>query len=292
MLPAWMWISIAAIAAAILWIINQMKAPKYQDLFLREGIGKIKGWLPVMLDLLKPLQSTLDTHPLLVTIRQAQLQLYGPVHAYNRFRLFMAELALMLAAGLIFGCVLAAAADGTMMNMLTGSVLGAVLLLVRVKDILGRAERRRQDLQMELPELLSKVTLLVQAGETVQKALQTCLLRNTGKLKQDHPLYRELEHLMKDVQHGHAFAHALEQFAKRCSVQEVSMFATTLLLNQRKGGSSFVLAMEELGRQLWEKRKSVARIRGEEASTKLIFPVMLMFLVVLMVVGGPAFMMM
>lgn len=292
MLPAWMWVSIAVIATAAIWIMNHVKAPKYLQLFQREGIGKIRVWLPLMLDLIKPLQPTLDTESLLVSIRQAQLQLYGPVHAYNRFRIFIAELVLMLTAGLIFGCVLAAVADGTVTNMLTGSVFGVVLMLVRVKDTLDRAERRREDLQMELPELLSKVTLLVQAGETVQKALQTCLQRNVGKLKQDHPLYRELERVMKDVQHGHAFAHALEQFAKRCSVQEVSMFATTLLLNQRKGGSSFVLAMQELSRQLWEKRKQVARIRGEEASTKLIIPVMLMFLVVLMVVGGPAFLMM
>lgn len=70
------------------------------------------------------------------------------------------------------------------------------------------------------------------------------------------------------------------------------MFVTAVLINQRRGGDTFVLAMQDVGRQLWEKRKAVARRRGEEASTKLVFPMMLMFLVILAVVGAPALLMM
>ncbi|MGZ9583591.1 type II secretion system F family protein [Paenibacillus marinisediminis] len=290
MLPTWLWLLQAAGGAAAIWLVNRFKAELHLDLMNKENVGKLKPWLPAFLELLKPYQQTFDTHPLLMPVRQALLQLHGPAHAYNRFRLFMAELAFMLAAGVLFGFIWAAVTEGTAVNMLTGSLLGIVLALARVKETIGRAEKRKQDMQLELPELLSKLTLLVQAGETVQKALQTCLQRKAEQL--EHPLYHELERMMKDMQHGYAFAQALEQFAKRCAVQEVSMFATTLLMNQRRGGESFVLAMEDLGRQLWEKRKAVARKRGEEASTKLIFPVMLMFLVVLIIVGGPAFLMM
>jgi tight adherence protein C len=124
----------------------------------------------------------------------------------------------------------------------------------------------------------------------VQKALFICIERK----REDwiHPLYAELARMQKDMHNGYSFAQSMEQFGKRCSLQEVSMFVTTVLINQRRGGDTLVLAMQDVARQLWEKRKSVARRRGEEASTKLIFPMMLMFLVILVVVGAPALLMM
>lgn len=289
-MSTWLWLAIACSGTIALWLLNRRLEPELHQYVQHEDGNRISSWLPVFLKLLKPWQQRLDSHPLLVTVRQALLLLYGPAHSANRFRLCTAEWAFMLVGGLLFGCLIAAVTDGSLANMMAGNLVGLVLVLARAKELINRAERRRQDLQMELPELLSKVTLLVQAGETVQKALQTCLQRKAHQVH--HPLYEELGRMMKDIQHGYAFAQALEQMAKRCSVQEVSMFATTLLINQRRGGASFVLAMEDLARQLWEKRKAIARKRGEEVSTKLIIPVMIMFLVVLLIVGGPAFMMM
>ncbi|WP_036697609.1 type II secretion system F family protein [Paenibacillus taiwanensis] len=284
------WLVAAFSCFGVLWLANRRTKTVYQDIVRFSNSTNFASWLPIFLYLSTFIQSSLDTHPLLVSIRQAIYQLYGPTQFYNQFRLFVAEIMFITYVGIPLGFLLTAMTDGKITNMTVGGLLALLLLLARVKDVLNRAERKRQELQMELPELLSKLTLLVQAGETVQKALYTCVQRKSMQL--EHPLYKELDRMMKDVQNGYAFVQALEQFSKRCATQEVAMFSTTLLLNQRRGGASFVLAMEELARQLWDKRKAVARKRGEEASTKLILPMMLMFLVILAVVGGPAFLMM
>lgn len=291
MLPIWLWLSLFALGFLLLWVGNQRSYAEYQELLSHAPeLKKLSKWLPWMLTILKRYQSTLDTHPVLMPLRQAIFQLHGPHDYHNRFRFITAELGFYLYAGLLIGPLLAAITDGSFMNMFGGLVLGIILPLAKWKDVLSRAERKRQDLQLELPELLSKLTLLVQAGETVPRALQTCLERKRGESK--HPLYLELDRMLKDVANGYAFPQAMEQFAKRCAIQEAAMFSTTLLINQKRGGQSFVLAMEDLGRQLWEKRKAVARMRGEEVSTKLIFPMVLMFLVLLALVGGPALLMM
>ncbi|GAF08207.1 type II/IV secretion system protein TadC [Paenibacillus pini JCM 16418] len=52
------------------------------------------------------------------------------------------------------------------------------------------------------------------------------------------------------------------------------------------------MALTDLSRVLWEKRKSITRTRGEQASSKLVFPMVVIFLVVVVLVGTPAFLMM
>lgn len=95
-----------------------------------------------------------------------------------------------------------------------------------------------------------------------------------------------------DLEGGYSFQQSFENFSKRCAVQEVSVFTTTVLLNFRRGGNDFVMALTDLSRVLWEKRKSITRTRGEQASSKLVFPMVVIFLVVVVLVGTPAFLMM
>lgn len=291
-LPEWVW-GLACIGGALLYLlVNQISRARYDKLISNMGIEpKTARWLPASLLWLEKAQPALDTHPSLASLRQAVMQIYGPAHSHTMYRAVMAEMALYAYAALLAALLLPAVTDGSFANMAGGLLLGTILPLARARDVINRAESKRQELQLELPELLSKLTLLVQAGETVQKALALCIERKREE-RYGHPLYAELNRMMKDIQNGYSFPQAMEQFAKRCAMQEVSMFVTTLLMNHRRGGATFVLAMEELGRQLWEKRKSVARKRGEEVSTKLVFPMMLMFLVVLAVVGAPALLMM
>lgn len=291
MLPLSMWGS-ACITILLLYIVmNQISRPRYKKILdsVSSEIKTVK-WLPASIMCLEKMQPLLDTHPALARVRQALMQLYGPARSHSIYRALMAEIGLFLYGGLLVGFIVPAVTDGSLTNMVGGLLLGIILSLVRGREIITKAELRRQNIQLELPEFINKLTLLVQAGETISKALVTCIER---KKKQNvHPLYMELMRMMSDVHNGYSFTQAMSLFAKRCSMQEVSMFVTTVLINQRRGGETFVLAMEDLGRQLWDKRKSIARKRGEEISTKLVFPMMLMFLIVLIVVGAPALLMM
>jgi tight adherence protein C len=103
-------------------------------------------------------------------------------------------------------------------------------------------------------------------------------------------LYTELVQAVNELKNNYSFSQVLEDFSKRCSVQEVSIFTTTVLLNYRRGGAEFVLALRDLSRTLWEKRKALSRTLGEQASSKLVFPMVLIFLVILLIVATPAIM--
>ncbi|RAP77062.1 type II secretion system protein [Paenibacillus montanisoli] len=171
-----------------------------------------------------------------------------------------------------------------------GLLLGFILPAAKWRDTAAKVERRKQDILLLLPEVISKLMLLLGAGETVQRALVRASERKDEKAAS--PLMVELRKANEAVRNGESFAAALETVSRRCAVQEVSLFTTTLLLNYRRGGDQLVLSLKELSYSLWEKRKSVARARGEEASSKLVFPLVGLFIVLMALVASPAILMM
>ncbi|MNI58805.1 Bacterial type II secretion system protein F domain protein [compost metagenome] len=143
---------------------------------------------------------------------------------------------------------------------------------------------------MELPELLNKLTLLLNAGETIHQAIHRCASFNEAE--EEHPLRREWAKLSRSLKDNKPFVLAMEEFSRSCSVLEVSMFSTSVLMNFRRGGSDFVASLQELSHTLWERRKATAKIIGEEAASKLVFPMVLLFCTVMIIVAAPAVLMM
>ncbi|MGO4109179.1 type II secretion system F family protein [Paenibacillus sp. YAF4_2] len=189
----------------------------------------------------------------------------------------------------LMGCSLLALLAKEPLLLGMGILLGLLLPLRPFMEAGRIVERRKQAIVTELPETLSKLMLLVGAGEPVLQAFVRCL---EGKETTTHPLYKEWSKVAVALRNGESFSTAIERFNRGCAVQEVSIFTTVLLLNYRRGGDQFVLALREISYTLWEKRKAVARSRGEEASSKLVFPLVGILLVLMVFVAAPAMLLM
>jgi tight adherence protein C len=63
-------------------------------------------------------------------------------------------------------------------------------------------------------------------------------------------------------------------------------------LNYRRGGVEFVYALRELSRIIWDKRLALTKTLGEEASAKLVFPMVFIFFIVMVIVAAPAILIM
>ncbi len=219
-------------------------------------------------------------------IHRTIVGLYGSRNGMEYTKLFAAQtVSLMMLLFFLF-TLAAMLADGSLSVFGSGLVLVAVTPFLMRKQMEDKLKKKKRDFILELPELLNKVTLLVNAGETVQNAVIRC---TEQKKNAEHiPLYKELLQVKHEIHHNVSFAQALEQFSKRCGVQEVSIFTTTVLLNYRRGGDQLVIALRELSRNMWDKRKAMARTLGEEASSKLVFPMVFIFVIVMVIVSAPA----
>ncbi|MDQ0195516.1 type II secretion system F family protein [Paenibacillus wynnii] len=279
---------ILILAAA--WFILRLKCGRrYVNLrgLPMEGIRLRKLGEPLLL-LVEASRITSYFPSVIFRIQRSIQKSQGARQGTERTLLFLGEMLSYSWLLLTAGCTLSLI-TGERIGVVLGTFLAGALPMALVSDLHKKVKLREQLITLELPELLNSIVLLVGAGETVQRALVRCSASRKGDIS--HPLYRELATMISEWESGYSFQQAFENFSKRCAVQEVALFTTTVLLNYRRGGGDFALSLRDLSRMLWERRKAISRTHGEQASAKLVFPMVVIFLVVIVLVGTPAFMM-
>lgn len=139
---------------------------------------------------------------------------------------------------------------------------------------------------MDFPVFISKLTLLMNAGMHLRPALERIYADSIQK----SPIYAELGTVLEDFASGLSENQAWQDFSERCKVKEISSFASMIMQNSKIGGRQLIEELKIMTYETWEMRKHAAKQMGETASAKLIFPLMLMFLAVLLIVITPAIM--
>ncbi len=223
-------------------------------------------------------------------VYQKVLELHGPkdvefyYYIHSGYRLTAAILASAMAA--IMGMIMSVQGDtgnGALLSVIAIAAAFAVPFLVDT-SLKESIEKRRRSIQMEFPEFVNKLTLLVNAGMTISKAWEKIINEN----KKEHILYDEMRYSLMEIKAGKPEAVAYEEFARRCRVKEVTKFVSVIVMNLKRGGSEVVPVLKAQGNECWEMRKNAARQLGEEASTKILIPLMIMFMGIVLIVSTPA----
>lgn len=262
----------------LILIALKTRGPKHRFQFHIDPFRSIIGWKPVGRRIL----------PLIHRQRHALSLLNGGTCTQEMLMKWAAE-SIGWGYLALIGTGILAWLSGNPALLYVGMILGCCLPVFRSKELFDKVASRRQSILMELPELLSKLLLMVNAGENVMKALAKAA-EQKGDI--DHPLYKELRSALEAMKRGENMAVALEEMGRRCAVPEVQRFTTTILINSRRGGEDFVSALRELSGQMWEKRKAIARMLGEQASSRMAFPLTIIFLIIMVLVGAPTVLMM
>ena len=223
-------------------------------------------------------------------VYQKVLELHGPkdvefyYYIHSGYRLAAAILASAMAA--IMGMIMSVQGDtsnGALLSVIAIVANFGVPFLVDT-SLKESIEKRRRSIQMEFPEFVNKLTLLVNAGMTISKAWEKIINENT----KEHILYDEMRYSLMEIKAGKPEAVAYEEFARRCRVKEVTKFVSVIVMNLKQGGSEVVPVLKAQGNECWEMRKNAARQLGEEASTKILIPLMIMFMGIVLIVSTPA----
>ena len=236
------------------------------------------------------LQTVLARHK--NTVYQKILEIRGPkdasfyhfIHGGYREAAAILSGAMLSLMGVIFA-VQGDSSNGILLSVLA-VVAGIGVPFLVDSSLDGDIWKRRNALQMEFPEFVNKLTLLVNAGMTISKAWEKIINEN----KKEHILYNEMRFALMEIKAGKPEGVAYEEFARRCHVKEITKFVSVIVMNLRRGGSEVVPVLQAQGNECWEMRKNAARQMGEEASTKILIPLMIMFLGIVLIVSTPAVM--
>lgn len=160
-----------------------------------------------------------------------------------------------------------------------------VIFYARDRDLRERTKKREKELLLVYSEFISQFTLFVNAGMSVRGAL----VRLSWEKALGQYLTQELKILARDLGNGVLEADAIEAFSKRCALGPYIKFCGLLIQNRKKGNQDLLQQLRQEAMQAFIKRKNDAIKLSEEASTKLLAPMMGMLMVVMIVIILPAF---
>ncbi|MCM1190120.1 MAG: hypothetical protein NC541_12585 [bacterium] len=169
----------------------------------------------------------------------------------------------------------------------------AVLLnLFKDKDLHGEVEKRRKSLRREYPELVYKLLLYMGAGMNIQGAFRKIAAdyekkkRQSGRIKQS---FEEVQYTCRELQGGVSEGGAYEHFGKRAGSREYIRLGTLLGQNLKRGNTTLLERLREEAEKASGESLQQVRKLGEEAGTKLLFPMVMMLAVVMIMIMLPAF---
>jgi len=235
----------------------------------------------------------IERFPLQVAmVQQKMIAYHGIDCALNRTKEFIEKIVALDLLVLIIFLLLGVVVDPLLLYC--GMAVILLIPIAYYRDLNHKVMLKKRLILLDLPEFLNKLTLLVDAGEHVQKAICRCVEHKSSQLSflPLSPLYQELHDMALNLNNNQSFQHVLENFNKRCNIQEISILTTTILLNYRRGGVEFVYALRELNKTVWDKRMLLAKTLGEEASSKLVIPMVMIFIIVMVIVAAPAILIM
>ena len=177
--------------------------------------------------------------------------------------------------------------------LLLGMIAAGCVPLVEKSRKQEEEKRRKEKLQSEYPELVSKLTILLGAGMTLFSAWNKIATNYSNKRKNNtipiHPLYEVMLITCHEIESGVGEARAYERFGERCGLHRYRKFCSLLVQNLRKGTRGLVQLLEQEVSDAFEERKNLAKKSGEEAGTKMLFPMMMMFGIIIVIIMVPAF---
>ena len=151
--------------------------------------------------------------------------------------------------------------------MVAGGVFGAFFPFILLNQ---KIAARQKILKRQLPEFLDLLCVSVQAGLSFDASVAKITVRMKGELSE------EFKHMQEDVRFGMTKQYALAQMAKRCDVEEIYLF-TTSVIQAEKLGTSMAQTLATQAENMRERRRQYIRAEALKAPVKMIFP-MVMFI--------------
>ncbi len=184
------------------------------------------------------------------------------------------------------------AADTPLQILFVGALLAIMLPVAQESRKKEKQKKREERLLLGYPDMVSKLTLLLGAGMTLSGAwiriTENYLKARKNNLIPKQPVYEEMIQTVHEMAGGIGEAQAYERFGRRCGISKYRKLGNILSQNLKKGSQGLSALLESEAGDVFEERKSLARKYGEEAGTKLLLPMMIMFGVVVFIIMVPA----
>lgn len=181
---------------------------------------------------------------------------------------------------------------GFIMYGLTGGEIAIVILFVGLAGFCyyyyGTSTKRMilsrsDELMSDFANVVSKLALMTNAGMNLHEAWRD--VAESG----DGVIYKEMRKAVSDIDNGISEVEALRRFGVRCLLPEIKKFISTITQGLTKGNAELAMELQNQSKEIWMLKKQNVKRQGELAANKLMFPIVLMFIGILIMVIVPIF---
>lgn len=145
--------------------------------------------------------------------------------------------------------------------MLMGAAVPFVVLNSKIRA-------RKKLIRRQLPEFLDILCVSVQAGLSFDAAIGKMVKRMRG------PLIDEFMRMQNDVSLGMPHQYSLTNLARRCDVEEIYLF-TTSVIQAEKLGTSMTKTLKQQADNMRDRHRQYVKGEALKAPVKIIFPMVL-----------------
>ena len=143
--------------------------------------------------------------------------------------------------------------------------LGAVMPVVFLRSLI---RQRKGELRRQLPDFLDLLCTSVQAGLSFDAAVA----KITGRMK--GTLVEEFSRMLRDTSLGMTRQHALTQLARRCDIEEIYLF-TSSVIQADKLGTSMGRTLKIQADNIRDRHRQRVRTKAMKAPVKMLFPMVI-----------------
>ena len=146
-----------------------------------------------------------------------------------------------------------------------------------------RILKRSEEMLRDFSNVVSKLALLTNAGMILREAWTEIAFSG------ETTIYREMQTSVEEMNNGISEIDAIFRFGKRCIIPEIKKFSSTIVQGLVKGNNELALMLQAQSREVWMLKKQDIHRQGEKAASRLLIPVVIMFVGILIMVIVPIF---
>lgn len=264
--------------ASVLLILKMNSGKKYQDIFetLDDKEFPLKSLYCVGLAWAEIPGLSLKGKMREKLVGQAKL-LYESKYADYYANVVWAQVLSFVHLCITIGFLLAGVTNSGLM-LIVGLIMAGVFgfyFINRMNDLLKTRERECTE---ELPELVSTMALLINAG---------MVLRNAWRIIADSKegvVYDLMRQSCVDMENGMAEVDAIHKFGRFTNSAEIRKFTSALAQSVERGGAELSDFLSRQSIEVWTLKKQLMLQKGEAAASKLLIPTAMLFVGIIIAV--------
>ena len=167
---------------------------------------------------------------------------------------------------------------------LLGLLAGAIMITLSFSRLSEKERIRDRSLENEYPAFVNKLQLLLEAGMTAKQAFY----RLSQEKESCIYIINELRYSLNEIDTGMHEAKAYERLGERLSLPVYRRLMTHISQNLKLGSRHLSELLEQEVNDALLAQKENIKKQGEEVSSKLLFPMVLLLFITMLIVIAPA----